>query len=119
MIIINSCLRIFVLYCSFLYNILNINEILPLIYESRDNYATSLNDIQIVREEEKKKDRDCESNILVKRNGPAKSPRRESFFKEESTNNKFPILLQGKVKLPIFISFERTTENEKGNFLQL
>jgi hypothetical protein len=93
---------------------MNVTEILPLFYESTKIYNPDVICPQNEKEEEIKKDKDCESNNLVKRTVPNKPSRRDSLFKDDSTNNKFPIIIQGKIKLPIFISFDRTTENEKG-----
>ncbi len=93
---------------------MNVTEILPLFYESTKIYNPDVICPQNEKEEEIKKDKDCESNNLVKRTVPNKPSRRDSLFKDDSTNNKFPIIIQGKIKLPIFISFDTTTENEKG-----
>lgn len=94
---------------------MNVTEILPLIYESKKINNPDIICPQIEKEEEIKKDKDCESNNLVKRTVPNKPSRKDSLFKDDSHNNKFPILIQGKIKLPIFISFDKTTENDKGN----
>lgn len=119
LIIVNGCFRLVVLYLSMLYNVMDINNVLPLIVTPSDwkVQESSLPNV----EEERKRDKDCESNNLVKQpqaTSPILSPKRNSFLNENSgSNNRFPILLQGKVKLPIFISFDVTSENgEKGKF---
>jgi hypothetical protein len=116
--IVNNCMRIFVLYFSLLYNVMDLNDVVPLFYTPKEQVIPLQTSPHV--EEEKKKDRDCESNILVKQQGsPIISPKRNSFLNENSTTNRFPILLQNKVKLPIFISFELTSENDKGNSIFL
>lgn len=107
----------FVLYFCLTYNVMDLTEISSLFYESKEFYLPEISVPHIEKEEEKKKEKDGESNILVKSSPRVISPKRQSFLNDNIHNsNKFPIILQGKVKLPIFISFDMTNENNlKGN----
>ena len=100
---------------------MNINDILPLIYESTDTKQL-IDSTNQKKTTENKKIKDGENRILINDNPIIISPRRNSFtyLNENSQLNRFPILIQTKVKLPIFVSFNVTTDfNEKcfNNFL--
>lgn len=97
---------------------MNLDDIIPLIYENTDVINVDLQrpipqaDPELL---EIKIEKVIEGNLTIKNIIP--SPKRSSNLNDISQTNKFPILIPGKVKLPIFISFDITTEKIKGKYL--
>lgn len=119
LIIANGCLRMIVLYLSLLYNVMEIDEILSIIYEPRNISEPLFLEISSNKHEEMKKEISDENNILMRIKPSSISSKRGSFtfLNENSQTSGFPLTLHKKVKLPIFISFDLTMENtEKGKF---
>jgi hypothetical protein len=94
----NGSMRIFILYFSFVFNIMSIMNPMVLIY-----------DISEYQPLEKAKA--IEENIVSEKPPQIKrkdtSPKKPSLV-ENNAQNRFPVLVTGKVKLPIFVSFDLT-----------
>ena len=66
LIIANGCLRMIVLYLSLLYNVMEIDEILSIIYEPRNTSEPLFLEISSNKHEEMKKEISDENNILMR-----------------------------------------------------
>lgn len=97
---------------------MNLDDVIPLIYDYKGHINYELNrripqvDCEII---EVNKEKDRESISVIKQQYiPVILPKRLTILNDNSQTSKFPILIPGKVKMPVFISFDLTTENEKG-----